>query len=111
MRHRFQRQAQIAVVGPLLLAGAAQAQTTVSPMTLDAAVAYAKEHSPLLAATKQSVVTKQAALAEGYCAWQNPTPASSRTIAHARRSLLFVITGLPSWLLQGLFTNDPKLRS
>ncbi|MFP5211653.1 MAG: TolC family protein [Acidobacteriota bacterium] len=45
------------------LSGAAQGQAAPSPLTLDAAIAYAKQHSPLLAATKQSVLTKQAAIA------------------------------------------------
>lgn len=38
-------------------------QPTPSPLTLDAAIAYARQHSPLLAATQQSVLTKQAAIA------------------------------------------------
>ena len=38
-------------------------QPNPSPLTLDGAIAYAKQHSPLLAATKQSVMAKQAAIA------------------------------------------------
>ncbi|HVC91917.1 MAG TPA: TolC family protein [Acidobacteriaceae bacterium] len=45
------------------LIGAARGQTNSSQLTLDAAIDYAKYHSPLLAATKQSVLTQQAAIA------------------------------------------------
>jgi outer membrane protein len=45
------------------LSGAAQSQTNPPSLTLDAAVAYAKQHSPLLTATKQNVLAKQAAIA------------------------------------------------
>ncbi len=45
------------------LSGAAQSQTNPPSLALDAAVAYAKQHSPLLTATKQNVLAKRAAIA------------------------------------------------
>jgi outer membrane protein TolC len=50
-------------IATFALSGVARSQNTPSPLTLDAAIDYAKHHSPLLAATQQSVLTKQAAIA------------------------------------------------
>ena len=50
---------------PFLLAQ----QPDAPVLTLDAAIDYAKQHSPLLAATQQSVLSKQAAIAAASAEW------------------------------------------
>ena len=65
MNRGLLRLSVISAIIQALLCGFAHGQTGSSgePLTLDAAIAYAEHHSPLLAATQQSVLTKQAAIA------------------------------------------------
>ena len=65
MNRGLLRLSVISAIIQALLCGFAHGQTGSSgePLTLDAAIDYAKQHSPLLAATQQSVLTKQAAIA------------------------------------------------
>jgi outer membrane protein len=51
------------IAAVLLGTSVASAQQTASPLTLDAALLYARQHSPRLAATRQSVTTGEAAIA------------------------------------------------
>lgn len=63
MKSFFWRCVLASVAAAPLLARAATAQSDGPPITLDAAVAYAEQHSPLLAASRESVLGRQAAVA------------------------------------------------
>ncbi len=63
MRQLLLKTFLIAIAVQILLCTVGRGQTTPSSLTLDGAIDYAKHHSPLLAATQQSVLTKQAAVA------------------------------------------------
>ena len=62
MKHPFFRGCVLALPALLLVRGAT-AQSDKSLITLDGAIAYAREHSPLLSAARQTVLGRRAAIA------------------------------------------------
>lgn len=63
MQSFFWRCVLASVAAALLLAQGATAQSDGPPITLDEAVAYARQHSPLLSAARQTVLGRKAAVA------------------------------------------------